>query len=276
MKIDLHSHSTISDGVLTPTEVAERAHANGVQVWALTDHDELSGLADARRTAEALGMTFIPGVEVSVTWAGHTIHVLGLGVDEHSEALNAGLAKTRSGRSVRARLIADKLGEMGVPNSYEGALPYAANPSLISRTHFARFLVAEGHAKNMQAVFDTYLGDGKPANVRMQWATLEEALAWIHAAGGRAAMAHPGRYDYSAMQFDALFQQFKELGGAAIEVVTGSHTPEQYKEYAQVARRYGFMASSGSDFHSPREGKLDLGEIPPLPSDLKPVWHDWI
>jgi predicted metal-dependent phosphoesterase TrpH len=262
--------------VLTPTEVAERAHANGVQVWALTDHDELSGLADARRTAEALGMTFIPGVEVSVTWAGHTIHVLGLGVDEHSEALNAGLAKTRSGRSVRARLIADKLGEMGVPNSYEGALPYAANPSLISRTHFARFLVAEGHAKNMQAVFDTYLGDGKPANVRMQWATLEEALDWIHAAGGRAAMAHPGRYDYSAMQFDALFQQFKDLGGVAIEVVTGSHTPEQYKEYAQVARRYNFMASSGSDFHSPREGKLDLGEIPPLPSDLKPVWHDWI
>jgi predicted metal-dependent phosphoesterase TrpH len=202
--------------------------------------------------------------------------VLGLGVDAHSRELDAGLAQIRSGRAVRARAMADKLGEMVIPGSYEGALPFAANPSLISRTHFARFLVAAGHAKNMQAVFDKYLGDGKPANVTVQWATLEEALGWIHAAGGRAAIAHPGRYDYTPMQFDALFQNFKDLGGSAIEVVPASQTPDQYKEYAQVARRYGFMASMGSDFHSPREGKLDLGEIPPLPSDLKPIWHDWI
>ncbi len=266
----------MSDGVLAPAELAARARANGVQLWALTDHDELAGLAEARRKAEALGMQFVPGVEISVTWARQTIHVLGLGVDEFDTKLNAGLAGLRAGRSVRAREMADRLTAMGVPNSYEGALPYAANPSLISRTHFARFLVEHGYCRNMQMVFDKYLGENKPANVQVQWSTLEQALGWIIGAGGRAAIAHPGRYNYSPMQFDALFEQFKDLGGAAIEVITGSHTPDQYAEYAAVARRYGFMASCGSDFHSPKEARLDLGELPPLPADLTPVWRDWI
>lgn len=165
---------------------------------------------------------------------------------------------------------------MGVPDSYEGALPYAANPALISRTHFARFLIEKGYCKNMQMVFDTYLGENKPGNVPVHWSSLEQAVGWIRGAGGRAAIAHPGRYSYSSMQFDALFEQFKDLGGAAIEVITGSHTPDQYVEYAGVARRYGFMASCGSDFHSLKEARLDLGDLPPLPSDLTPVWHDWI
>jgi predicted metal-dependent phosphoesterase TrpH len=272
----LHSHSTVSDGVLAPAELAARAHANGVQLWALTDHDELSGVAEGRAAAQALGMLFVPGVEISVTWCGQTVHVLGLNVDEQDAGLGAGLEGIRAGRSVRARAMGDKLAALGVPGGYEGALRHAANPSLVSRTHFARFLVEQGHCKSMQAVFDKYLGDGKPGNVAIQWPALDQAVAWILGAGGRAAIAHPGRYKYSPLQFDALFERFKELGGTAIEVITGSHTPDQYVEYAGVARRYGFMASCGSDFHSPKEAKLDLGDLPPLPADIKPVWHDWI
>lgn len=253
-----------------------RAHANGVQLWALTDHDELSGLPEARRVAEAAGMQFIPGVEISVTWSKQTVHILGLGIDELDTELNAGLVGICKGRSVRAHEMADRFTALGVPDSYEGALAYAANPALISRTHFARFLVERGYCKNMQMVFDKYLGENKPANVPVYWSKLEEAVGWILGAGGRAVIAHPGRYGYSPMQFDALFEQFKDLGGSAIEVITGSHTFDQYAEYAAVARRYGFMASCGSDFHSPKEARLDLGELPPLPSDLTPVWHDWI
>lgn len=266
----------MSDGVLEPASVAARAHANGVELWALTDHDEVAGLASARNAAQEAGMRFVSGVEISVTWSGQTVHVLGLGIDEHDESLNDGLAGIRAGRAVRAHAMADRFTELGIPGSYEGAVPYAANPSLISRTHFARFLVAHGYCKNLQEVFDKYLGDSKPAHVPVHWPSLEKAVGWITGSGGRAAIAHPGRYNYSDMQFDALFEQFKDLGGAAIEVITGSHTPAQYVEYAKVARRYGFLASCGSDFHSPIEGKLDLGEIPSLPADLKPVWHDWI
>lgn len=221
-------------------------------------------------------MVFVPGVEVSVTWAKQTVHILGLGINELDTKLNAGLEGIRSGRLVRAQEMAKRLAAMGVPGSYEGALPYAANPLLISRTHFARFLVEQGYCKNMQMVFDKYLGENKPANVPVHWSTLEEAVDWIRGANGRAVIAHPGRYEYTAMQFNALFDRFKELGGEGIEVVTGSHTPDQYAEYARVARRYGFMASCGSDFHSPKEMRLDLGELPPLPSGLTPVWHDWI
>lgn len=260
---------------MTPSALAARACANGVQLWALTDHDELTGIAEARSAAHACGMSFVSGVEISVTWANHTVHVLGLGLDETNAELNEGLAGIRGSRGVRAREMADKLAALGIAGSYEGALAHAANPALVSRTHFARFLVEQGYCATMQSVFDKYLGDGKPGNVPVHWSTLEQAVGWINGAGGRAAIAHPGRYDYSPLQFDALFEQFKDLGGAAIEVVTGSHTPDQYVEYARVARYYGFMASCGSDFHSPTEGKLDLGEIPPLPSDLTPVWHGW-
>ncbi|WP_049790260.1 3',5'-nucleoside bisphosphate phosphatase [Pusillimonas sp. T7-7] len=276
MNVDLHCHSTISDGVLTPTEVAERAHANGVQLWALTDHDELSGLAQARAAATDLNLPFIPGVEISVTWAQHTVHIVGLDIDENNDSLNAGLADIRAGRTVRAHEMADRLEQMGIPNAFEGALPYAANPALISRTHFARFLIEQGYCDNMQMVFDKYLGDGKPVSVPMHWSTLEQAVSWILSAGGRAVVAHPGRYAYTPVQFDAFFSQFKDLGGTGIEVVTGSHTPDEYAVYAKVARQYGFLASSGSDFHSPKEGKLDLGSVPALPSGLTPIWHDWV
>lgn len=274
--VDLHCHSTVSDGVLSPEQVARRAHANGVQLWALTDHDELAGLPQARDTALALGMQFVTGVEVSVTWCGRTVHIVGLGVDINNAALRDGLAQVRHGRSGRARRMGERLAELGMPGGYEGALRHAGNPALVSRTHFARFLVEQGHCRDLKEVFDRYLGDDRPGNVAMQWSSLEQAVQWIVGAGGKAVVAHPGRYDFSPLQFDALFDTFLQLGGVGIEVVTGSHTPDQYREYADVARRYGFQASCGSDFHGPAEGRLDLGCLPPLPADLTPVWRDWL
>lgn len=275
IKIDLHSHSTVSDGVLTPEQLVTRAHSNGVQVLALTDHDGTSGLAPARQTADDLAVHFVPGVEVSVTWAGDTVHIVGLKIDADNATLNDGLAQIRAGRIGRAHAIADRLADLGFPGAYEGAMQFVSNPLLISRTHFARFLVAQGHCRNMQEVFDRYLGDHKPAATPMQWATLEQAVDWIQAAGGIAVIAHPGRYGYTPVQFDGLFSVFKDLGGVGIEVITGSHRPEQFAQYARVARHYGFRASVGSDFHGPAEGKRDLGDLPPLPSDLTPVWQDW-
>jgi len=273
---DLHCHSLVSDGLLGPADLARRAHANGVVLWALTDHDELAGVHEARRSAESLGMSFVSGVEISATWANRTIHVVGLRVDPDNAELNAGLAGIRADRLSRGRVMADRLEALGFKGAYEGAMRHAESPSLLARTHFARFLVESGHCTHIQQAFDRYLGDGKPANVRIDWASLRQAVRWIHAAGGRAVLAHPGRYAYTAMQFDALFSEFKDLGGEGIEVVTGSHRPEQYREYADVARRFGFLASRGSDFHAPGESRIDLGKLPPLPDRLVPIWHDWV
>jgi predicted metal-dependent phosphoesterase TrpH len=276
MNADLHCHSNVSDGLLAPDEVARRAHAGGVTLWALTDHDEVGGQAAARSAAQALGMRYLCGVEISVTWASRTVHVVGLNIDPACAALVDGLRATRDGRAVRARAIGEALGALGIEGAYAGALQYVSNPDLISRTHFARFLVDQGLAASMNDVFERYLGDGKPGYVPHRWAKLADAVAWIRAAGGEAIIAHPGRYRYSALEFDALFAEFIDLGGKAIEVVTGSHTPDQYREYADVARRFGFEASRGSDFHAPGEGRTELGSLPPLPADLKPVWERWL
>jgi len=275
LKFDLHCHSNVSDGLLPPEQVAARAKANGVGVWALTDHDEVDGVARARAAAQALGMVHVGGVEISVTWAGHTVHIVGLQIDETNPALLQGLAATRNGRERRAREIAAQLERHGVPGAYEGALKHVGNPDLISRTHFARYMVECGRCRDTREVFANYLTEGKPGYVPHRWATLEEAVRWIRGAGGVAVIAHPGRYKYTETQFGALFDEFRQFGGQAIEVHTGSHTPEQYQEYAQVARRYGFLASMGSDFHGPGESRVDLGALPALPSGLKPVWHDW-
>jgi len=275
LKFDLHCHSNVSDGLLSPEEVAARAKANGVGVWALTDHDEVGGVARARAAARALGMEHVAGVEISVTWAGQTVHIVGLRIDETNQALVDGLAATRNGRERRAREIAEALDRHGICGAYEGALKHVGNPDLISRTHFARYLVECGTCCDTKEVFANYLTEGKPGYVPHRWATLEESVRWIRGAGGVAVIAHPGRYKYTQTQFGALFDEFKQLGGEAIEVNTGSHTPEQYQEYAQVARSYGFLASMGSDFHGPGESRMDLGGLPPLPTGVKPVWHDW-
>ncbi|WP_213296242.1 3',5'-nucleoside bisphosphate phosphatase [Paraburkholderia sacchari] len=276
MNADLHCHSTVSDGQLAPAAVAQLAKSGGVTLWALTDHDELGGQHEARAAAEALGIRYLDGVEISVTWASRTVHIVGLHVDPECTALVNGLARTRDGRAARAEAIGERLEALGIPNAYEGALQYVSNPDLISRTHFARFLVESGRAQHTQDAFSRWLGEGKPGYVAHRWAKLADAVAWIKAAGGEAVVAHPGRYHYTPLEFDTFFGEFIDLGGKAIEVVTGSHTPDQYGEYAAVARRFGFEASRGSDFHAPGEEAIMPGSLPPLPSDLKPVWERWL
>jgi len=275
LNADLHCHSVVSDGTLTPTALVERAHANGVELFALTDHDETAGVAEAAARAAQLGLPFVGGVEVSVTWAGETVHVVGLRVDPQSPALVAGLARTRSGRLERAREIAVQLDAVGIPGAFEGALRHAGNPDLVSRSHFARHIVDTGRCASVSEVFSRYLIAGKPGYVPHRWARLEDALAWIQAAGGVAVLAHPGRYDLDDTAFDALMIAFISNGGVAIEVVCGSHAPSQYATFESVARRYGLLASRGSDFHGPGESRHDLGSLPTSPATLEPVWRDW-
>ena len=276
LKADLHCHSSVSDGALAPAVVAEHAARAGVELWALTDHDEVGGIAQARDAALALGMRFVAGVEISITYANETVHIVGLGIDETNEQLVKGLAATRRGRDARGREIGAQLAAVGIPDAYEGALAYVGNPDLMSRTHFARLLVARGICANLPEVFKNYLSEGKPGYVPHRWATLEQAVGWIRGAGGVAVVAHPGRYKFGPMVQGALFDRFKELGGVAIEVVTGSHTPDQYAEYAQLAKRYGFLASRGTDYHGPGETRVDFAHLPPLPAGVTPVWHDWV
>lgn len=270
---DLHCHSRQSDGVFTPAELAQRAKANGVDLWALTDHDDVSGVEFARRAAQEQGLAFLAGVEISVTFAKKTVHVVGLGIDETHPTLLAGLALLRSCRDARAELMSQRLAAVGFEGTLEGALALVQNPALVSRTHFARYLHQAGYVHSMQEAFDLYLGDGGSAYVPTEWATLEQAVNWIVQASGVAVIAHPGRYGYTELEFDALFNQFLDLGGQAIEVHTGSHRPHEYDIYAKVARDYGFLASIGSDFHGPNESRQDLGSIRALPTDLTPVWQ---
>lgn len=275
MNVDLHCHSNVSDGVLSPAAVATYAREAGVDVWALTDHDEVGGVARAREAATAVGMRFVPGVEISITWANQTVHIVGLQIDATNAALVGGLAATRSGRDARGREMADQLAMAGIPGAYEGALKYVDNPDLMSRTHFARYLVECGACNSIPEVFRKYLTEGKPGYVPHRWASLQEAVSWIRGAGGIAVIAHPGRYKFGVVGEGALFDEFKQLGGTAIEVVTGSHTPDQYAVYAEQARRYGFLASRGTDFHAPGESRVEFALLPPLPAGVKPVWHDW-
>lgn len=273
LNADLHCHSVISDGTLSPEELAERAKANGVHLWALTDHDELGGQKRAREAASALNIDYLGGVEISVTWMGETIHIVGLGIDAEHIGIIEGLRQTRDGRANRAQLMAEQLLKAGIPGAYEGALHFAGNHELISRTHFARFLVERGVCRNTEHVFKNYLIEGKPGYVPHQWASLDNAVHWIKSAGGVAVIAHPGRYSrLNAMQMDELYKHFKDIGGLAIEVITGSHSPDQYKTFAKIAQQYGFLASRGSDFHDPNESHIDLGNLPHLPDHLTPVW----
>jgi predicted metal-dependent phosphoesterase TrpH len=273
LNADLHSHSVVSDGTLTPEELAARAHANGVELWALTDHDEIGGQHRALAAAQALGMHYLTGVEISVTFAGQTVHIVGLGFDADNAQLAQGLRKTRGGRDVRAQEMADQLAKVGIHGAYEGALKYVGNPELISRTHFARFLVETEVCKDTPEVFRKYLTEGKPGYVEHRWAGLGDAVHWITEAGGIAVVAHPGRYKFNSTAEYALFTEFKTHGGQGVEVVTGSHTPAEYIEYADLAKELGLCASRGSDFHSPTESRIDLGQLPFLPGQLTPVWE---
>jgi len=275
LNADLHCHSAVSDGTLSPEAVVARAHAQGVGLLALTDHDELGGQAAAMRAARALGLAYVPGIEISVSWAHETIHVLGLGIDPGNTALASGVAGVRAGREARAREMAAQLAVAGIDGAYEGALRHVRNPQLISRTHFARFLVEAGHCADLGEVFLRYLTEGRPGFVPHRWARLSDAVAWIRGAGGTAVLAHPGRYRLDELALWALIQEFREAGGSAIEVVCGSHTRDQYVRFARIAREFDLRASRGSDFHGPGESRVELGALPPLPDAVVPVWADW-
>jgi len=269
---DLHCHSAVSDGTLEPEAVAARAAANGVELWALTDHDEIGGQRRARDAALALGLPYLTGAEISVTFAGITVHVVGLGFDADDAALASGLAATRGGRRERALEMAAGLAAVGIGDTFEGALRYAGNPDLIARTHFARHLVESGVCADTYEVFRRYLVEGKPGYVAHRWATLKDAVSWIVAAGGLAVIAHPARYKFTPNEEYALFSEFKAHGGRGVEVVTGSHSTAEAARYAGTAREFDLLASRGSDFHSPEESHVDLGTLPPLPAGLTPVW----
>jgi len=273
LNADLHCHSVVSDGTLTPEALAARAKANGVELWALTDHDEIGGQARAAAAAREQGMHYLTGTEISVTFIGRTVHIVGLGFDADDERIREGLSRTRGGRGQRAHDMAAGLAKVGIKDAYEGALKFAGNHELISRTHFARFLVESGVCKETNEVFRKYLTEGKPGFVEHRWASLKDAVSWITDCGGVAVIAHPARYRFSATEEYALFTEFKNHGGQGVEVVTGSHSAAEYVTYAETAREFGLVASRGSDFHSPDESHTDLGTLPLLPGGLTPVWQ---
>jgi predicted metal-dependent phosphoesterase TrpH len=273
--VDLHAHSTASDGLLDPASLVRKAAANGVDLLALTDHDVTSGFAAAREAALVHGLHLIAGVEVSVTWRNKTIHIVGLDIDPDCAVLQAGLTAVRSGRRARAEQMAADLSRVGIDGSFAGATRHAVNPDFIGRTHFARYLVDCGLAANPRDVFKRYLGEGRPGFVPHQWATLEDTLSWIRAAGGEAVIAHPGRYNLSEANLAELLGLFRDLGGAGIEVIAPGHRPEQLVTLARLCRVFGLKASVGSDYHGPGEQRFDLGRLPILPSGLSPIWDGW-
>lgn len=272
LNADLHCHSTASDGTQTPEWLAAQARAHGVQLWALTDHDEISGLAAAQAAAAREGVAFLTGVEISVTFLDKTVHIVGLGFDAGHAALQQGLARTRGGRQERAREIAYQLARHGIEGAYEGALQYVGNPDLISRSHFARYLVERGYCTDMGDVFRRYLTEGKPGYVPHCWARLADAVGWVVDAGGCAVLAHPARYGFHHVQEDVLIDQFRQCGGVAIEVITGSHRPDEWLRYAEKAAAWGLHVSRGSDFHCPLESRYALGDLPLLSASQQPVW----
>lgn len=272
---DLHTHSTHSDGVLTPLQLVARAAQRGVTTLALTDHDDTGGLTAARQAALEAGISFVSGVEISVSWHDQTLHIVGLQIDPENAQLAAGLAQVRSGRSDRAVKMASALEQAGILGTLEGARARASNPELVSRTHFARYLVEHGHARDMQGVFKKYLTSGKPGYVPHLWASLEQAIGWIKSSGGIPVLAHPGRYKLDNARRESMLENFRDLGGVGVEVVTGSHTAQQFATWGRHARHYGLLASAGSDFHGPGESYRDLGELPALPNGCVPIWSQF-
>lgn len=274
LRIDLHTHTVCSDGTLSPTELVERAHAAAVRVLALTDHDATDGLAEATRAASARGLTLIPGIEVSVTWQRQTVHIVGLGIDAANESMQHGLARLREFRGWRAQEIDRRLRKKNIRGAFEHVRANVKG-AILSRTHFARFLVSQGYVNDMGQAFKQYLARGKAAHVPGQWATLEEAVSWINGAGGTAVIAHPARYKLTSGKLRRLLNEFKECGGRAIEVVSGSHAPQENAQFARIAGEHGLLGSLGSDYHGPENPWVDLGRLPALPDGCTPVWHEW-
>jgi predicted metal-dependent phosphoesterase TrpH len=272
--IDLHCHSTLSDGLLSPEELVAHAASKGVKVLALTDHDEVGGLARARAAAAEHGVTLVNGVEISVTWKKRTLHIVGLRIDANHPQLIHTFQQVHAARDTRARQMADGLAKAGIAGAYEGAKQIAGN-SVMTRSHFAQFIVKQGHAKNIKSVFKKYMVKGKPGFVNHEWMSLEQAVSMIRDAGGVAVLAHPGRYDLGFVNMHLLLHEFRSYGGQAIEVVTGSHQPPQYDQFAKLAHRFDLKASQGSDYHGPGLSYMEMGRLPALPANCVPIWQDW-
>jgi len=271
---DLHCHSTASDGELSPTALVEHAVDKGVELLALTDHDVTDGLAEAAATAQRLGLEFVTGVEISVSWNKTLLHIVGLNFDIDNQSLQRGLAGLRSQRDARAKEMARRLEKLGFDDVLAGAGRYAGG-RILSRTHFARHLYESGHVKTLQEAFDRYLGTGKPAYVKTEWIELGEAVEWITSAGGQAVIAHPGRYKLSATKLRRLIEEFKAAGGEGLEVISGSQDINMTRKLADYARRYELYASLGSDYHGPSQTWRNMGRLPPLPDGCKPIWQLW-
>lgn len=274
LDIDLHTHSLASDGSLSPTELMQVAAMAGLRTIALTDHDETGGCSEAAAAATAAGICFIPGVEVSVTWSNRTIHIVGLQIDPEHRQLSAGLAQARTFRDWRAEEMGRRLAKHGIHGAYEDARQRAQG-RILSRTHFAQFLTANGYAKDMGAVFRSFLKPNKPGYVSGEWATLEAAVGWIRDAGGVAVIAHPARYRLTASKLRRLVGEFRECGGTGIEVVSGSHSLDDQRHMAKVATDHGLLASAGSDFHDPARPRNVLGRLPSLPQGIAAIWSVW-
>lgn len=272
LRCDLHSHSTVSDGTLTPSELISRAHEKGVEMFALTDHDATEGLKEAALAADNIGLDFVPGIELSVTWSHQTVHIVGLGINPDDETLNQGLKVLRDFRGRRGEEIAHKLEKAGLDKPLEGAKKFA-NGEILSRTHFARYLVEQGKAKDLRQVFKRFLVRGKPGYVAGKWASLEDALSWIHGAGGLAVIAHPARYKFSATRLRQLIAEFKDLGGLGFEAISGSHSPDEELRMMQLANQFELFVSKGSDFHSPENIYRELGAMQDIPLGCIPLWH---
>lgn len=271
---DLHSHSTASDGTLAPAALLHLADKAGVGVLALTDHDTTAGIAEAAEVVSELAIDLVAGVEISVTWSAQTVHILGLNVDPANPTLQAGLQTLREFRDWRAEEIGRRLEKSGVVDAYQGALAHS-NGILVGRTHFARMLVERGIVDDVSKVFKRYLVKGKPGYVPGDWAKLETAIGWIHAAGGQAVVAHPARYKMTRTKLRRLLGEFSELGGEALEVVSGSHSRDECIVMAKHGEDFGLLASAGSDFHSLENPWIALGRLPMLPSGCRPIWADW-
>lgn len=269
---DLHSHSTASDGSLAPARLLERARTAGVDVLALTDHDTLAGVAEAQAAAQTAGLTLIPGVEISVSWRHMTLHVLGLNVSPDHQPLLDGLAVLQDYRVWRAEEIARKLEKNGIAGALKGAQKHCRG-GILSRTHFAHFLVEAGRAASVRDVFRHYLVRGKPGFVGGQWASMEDALGWIRAAGGLPVIAHPARYGLTRTKLNRLISEFREAGGVGIEVVSGSHSRDETLHMAAVARTNDLFASCGSDYHGPEKPWVELGRLRGIPDGCTPIWQ---
>jgi predicted metal-dependent phosphoesterase TrpH len=271
--IDLHTHSSCSDGSLTPGELVERAAAAGVRVLALTDHDTLAGVAEARAAAERLGVRLVPGVELSACWRHQSIHVLGLWIDPDSAAFKTALAGQAERRRARMRRMCTALGKMRLPGD-DLLAAVEAHPGIPTRSHLAAALVQQGYVRDIQEAFRKYLARGRPAHVAADWPALEEIVGWVREAGGVACLAHPARYPLSSGGRKRLAADFAAAGGTALEVVSGGNGAQNAPACAALALAFGLRGSVGSDFHGPQLAWNPLGRLAKLPAGIDPVWRD--